>query len=119
MKFPDARKYLPNAFRRGATQELLTTGNSLEFINGSVGWWGSGFRSYIDLGMDHAFSTHKALIALSDSDSSEIGGSMDPHANDKNEGVSGGLPALNPMVFDLPHPIPHPPLGSSEFHWAF
>ena len=69
--FPDGRKFTPNAFRRGATQELLMTGNSLEVIKGPGGWWGSGFRSYVDLEMDHAFRISRALIALSDSDSSD------------------------------------------------
>ena len=49
------------------------TGNSLEVVKGSGGWWGSGFRSYVDLEMDHAFRISRALIALSDSDSSDTG----------------------------------------------
>ena len=61
-------------FAGGATQELLTTGNSLEVINGA-GWWrGSGFRGYVDLGMGRAFRISRAPIALSDSDSSDQGG---------------------------------------------
>ena len=49
------------------------TGNSLEVVKGSGGWWGSGFRSYVDLEMDHAFRISRALIALRDSDSSDAG----------------------------------------------
>ena len=67
MEFHDARKYSDNAFRLGAAQELLTTGNSLEFIKGSGVWWGGGFRSYVDLEMDHDYKIAKALIALIDS----------------------------------------------------
>ena len=44
LKFPEAHKYTSKAFRRGATQGLLMTGNALEVINGHGGWWGSGFR---------------------------------------------------------------------------
>ena len=69
--FKDGPKYTSKAFRRGATQELLTTGNSLEVIKGSGGWWGSGFRSYVDIEMDHAFRISRCLIALSDDSSSE------------------------------------------------
>ena len=71
--FPDGHKFTSKAFRRGATQELLMTGNSLEVIKGSGGCWGSSFRSYVDLEMDHAFRISRALIALSDSDSSDQG----------------------------------------------
>ena len=42
LKFSEARKFTSKAFRRGATQELLTTGNSLEVVKGSwglVGKW--------------------------------------------------------------------------------
>ena len=52
LKFPDGRKYTSKVFRRGATQELLMTGNSLEVAKGSGGWWGSGFRIYVDLEMN-------------------------------------------------------------------
>ena len=69
--------------------------------------------------MDHASRIAKALVALSDSDSPDIWDNRDPHANDKNEGVNGGLPTLKPWIFDHPPPIAPHPLGSSEFHWAF
>ena len=73
LRFQDAHKFTSKAFRRGATQELLMTGNSLEVVKGSGGWWGSGFRSYVDIEMDHAFRISRALIALRDSDSSDAG----------------------------------------------
>ena len=57
----------------GATQELLMAGNSLEVIKGAWGWWGSGFRIYVDLEMDQASRIPRALIELIDSDSSDRG----------------------------------------------
>ena len=69
--FEDGSQFTFKAFRRGATQELLTTGNSLEVVKGSGGWLGPGFRSYVDLGMGSAFRISKLLVALSDDDSSE------------------------------------------------
>ena len=69
--FEDGSQFTSKAFRRGATQELLTTGNSLEVIKGSGGWLGPGFRSYVDLGMDSAFRISKLLVELSDDDSSD------------------------------------------------
>ena len=67
----DSRKFTSNAFRRGATQELLTSGNSLDVIKGSGGWWGSGFRSYVDVAMGHAFRISRCLITLSEDSSSD------------------------------------------------
>ena len=69
--FPGGEKFTSKAFRRGATQELLLAGNTLEVIKGSGGWWGSGFRSYVDLEMDNAFRISRCLIVLSDGSSSE------------------------------------------------
>ena len=69
--FKDSRKFTAKAFRRGATQELLTTGNSLEVIKGSGCWWGSSFRSYVDLEMDKDFRISRMLVTLSDSSSDE------------------------------------------------
>ena len=69
--FKDSRKFTSKAFRRGATQELLTAGNSLEVIKGSGGWWGSGFRSYVDVEMDRAFRISLCLVALSGDSSSD------------------------------------------------
>ena len=69
--FDGGSQFTSKAFRRGATQELLTTGNSLDAVKGSGGWLGPGFRSYVDLGMDSAFLISKLLVDLSDDDSSE------------------------------------------------
>ena len=49
-------------------------GKSLEVVKCSGGWRGSGFRSYVGVEMGRAFRTPRALIALSDSDSSDAGG---------------------------------------------
>ena len=73
LKFLDARKYTSEAFRPGAPQELLMAGNPLEAARVSRDWWRIGFRIYVALEMDHAFRTPRALVALSDSDSSETG----------------------------------------------
>ena len=69
--FLDARKFTSKAFHRGAANELLTTGNSLEVIKGSGCWWGSSFRSYVDLEMDKDFRISRMLVTLSDSSSDE------------------------------------------------
>lgn len=50
------------------------TGNSLEAVKGSGRWRGSGFLSYEDLEMDHAFRISRALNSLTDSDYSDEGG---------------------------------------------
>ena len=69
--FADGAEYTSKAFRRGATQELLQGGNSLDVIKGSGGWAGSGFRSYVDLEMDTSFRIARLLVVLSDDESSE------------------------------------------------
>ena len=70
--FSDGHLYTSKAFRRGATQELLTSGYSLEVIKGSGGWNGAGsFKSYVDLEMDSSFRISRLLVALSDGESSE------------------------------------------------
>ena len=61
----DSREFTSKVFRRGAAQELLTSCNSLEVIRGSGGWWGSGFRSYVDVEMDPSFRISRCLFALS------------------------------------------------------
>ena len=63
--------YTSKAFRRGATQELIQTGNALDVIKGSGGWQGSGIRSYGDLEVENAFRISRRPIALSDADSPE------------------------------------------------
>ena len=68
---PDGAIYTSKAFRRGATQELLQTRNTLEAIRGAGGWWVSGFRSYVDLEMGNDFRISMAPIVLSDGSSSE------------------------------------------------
>ena len=40
---------------------------------GPGGWWGFGFRRYVDLEMDRAFRISRALIALSISDALDQG----------------------------------------------
>ena len=69
--FLDARKFTSKAFRRGATQELLTTGNSLEVVKNSWGCRGPGFSSYVDIAMDKAFRIARLLVTLSDDSSDE------------------------------------------------
>ena len=69
MCFSDGPKYTCKDFHLGASQELLQTGNSLDVINVSGCWWGSGFRRYVDLEMDSAFRISRFLIVVSDSDS--------------------------------------------------
>ena len=61
----------PNAFRRGANQELLIARNSIDAIKGMGGLRGPGFRSYVEVEMDHAFRISRCLVALSDDSSSE------------------------------------------------
>ena len=52
MEFKDARRYAPKAFRRGASQELLQYGPSIDVIKSAWAWLGAGFGSYIDLEFD-------------------------------------------------------------------
>ena len=81
--FVDGAKYTSKAFRRGSTQELLQTGNSLEVIKGAGGWAGSGFRSYVDLEMDTSFKITRLLVVLSDDDLSEDEGVKKRGRDDK------------------------------------
>ena len=69
--FSDGHLYTSKAFRRGSTQELHQSGNSLEVIKGAGGWHGAGFKSYIDHEIDSSFRISRLLVALSDGDSSE------------------------------------------------
>ena len=70
-KFKDAPRFTSKAFRRGATQETLQTGNNLETAKGAGAWAGPGFLSYVDMEVDAAFKAQKMLISLSDGSSSE------------------------------------------------
>ena len=70
-KFKDAPRFTAKAFRRGATQETLQTGNNLETAKGAGAWAGPGFLSYVDMEVDAAFKAQKMLISLSDGSSSE------------------------------------------------
>ena len=69
LKFQNAHMYTSKAFRRGATQELLQTGETLEVIKGSGTWVGNGSRSYIDLEFDKTLRVSQTIIKL-DRDSS-------------------------------------------------
>ena len=59
----DIREFTSKAFLRGAAQERLATGNSLEVIKWPGGWRGAGFRSYVDIEMGHVFRISRALLA--------------------------------------------------------
>ena len=57
--------------RRGATQELLQTGETLEVLKGSSAWVGNGFRSYIDLEFDKTIRVSQMIIKYDQNTSSE------------------------------------------------
>ena len=62
LKFKDAHKYTSKALRRGATQELPQTGETLEVIKGSGAWVGNGFKGYIDLEFDKTLRVSQMII---------------------------------------------------------
>ena len=102
ISFPEGGEFTSKAFRRGAAQELLQTGNTLEVIKGSGGWWGSGCRSYVDIEMDNAFRISRALIVLSDGSSSEEENRPNRTENAGNIGVAS-LATRRELLFPPKH----------------
>ena len=62
--FQDGRKYTSKSLRRGATQELLETGQAIQIVKNSGAWVGGGFRNYIDLEFDKTLNAPRMIISL-------------------------------------------------------
>ena len=64
-------RFSPHCFRRGATQELKTSGADDTHIKGAGCWRGLGFRDYADTQMAHAPKISRLVAATSLSDSED------------------------------------------------
>ena len=64
---PNGHEYAPKDFRL----ELLDAGNPLEFNKSPRGWFGNGFRRYVDFERDNAVKAAMLFVALDPPSSSD------------------------------------------------
>ena len=60
--YEQGRRYSPNAFRRGATEEINDSGSTIAAIIKSCAWAEAGFKYYMDLQRDEAISISLLLL---------------------------------------------------------
>ena len=71
LRYQDGRKYTSESPRRGATQDLLDTGETPQIVKKSGAWFGGGFRSYIDLELGKSIKVSRMISSLGGDSSSD------------------------------------------------
>ena len=71
LSIPEASRFSPPGFRRGAAQQLKTTGSQWPTVAASGFWQSLAFKGYIDLTADVARDMSKLLSSSFASDSDE------------------------------------------------
>ena len=100
--FPDAHRYTSKEIRRGATQESLQTGGTVEVIKSAGAWLGNGFRSYVDFGFNRSRQISRMLIALDDSSPDDENRTPQPKAVRRKRPAEQPSASTDPPESDSP-----------------
>ena len=102
LEVEDHQKYATKELRRGATRELLQTGNNLRVIKGSVAWIGSRYKRYVAIDFDKTLGVSRLIVSM-------VGNSSSGGPNDSRRGENAYARAKSDKRFSTRAKVPPRP----------